>query len=74
LGPGHLGAILAIDTAQARDEDYYRGLLSRFRPLSHVTIEVRRRSSAIVFVRAFCAELKRESPSLSARDGEGSFL
>jgi cation diffusion facilitator family transporter len=41
LGPGHLGAILAIDTAQAHGAEYYRRLLSRFRALSHVTIEVR---------------------------------
>jgi Co/Zn/Cd efflux system component len=42
LGPGHLGAILAIRTREARGADYYRGLLSRFRSLSHLTIEVRR--------------------------------
>ena len=41
LGPGHLGAILSVGTRQARGPDYYRAKLARFRPLSHVTIEVR---------------------------------
>jgi cation diffusion facilitator family transporter len=41
LGPGHIGAILAIATARKRDPDYYRSLLERFRVLSHVTVEVR---------------------------------
>ncbi len=43
LGPGHLGAIVAVDTRQARGPDYYRDRLTvRFRALSHVTVEVRR--------------------------------
>jgi cation diffusion facilitator family transporter len=41
LGPGHLGAIVCVATQQARDADYYRAKLARFRSLSHVTIEVR---------------------------------
>ncbi len=41
LGPGHLGAIVSILTAQPRDVNYYRSRLSRFSMLSHVTIEVR---------------------------------
>jgi cation diffusion facilitator family transporter len=41
LGPGHLGAIVSIDTHEARGLDYYRAKLARFRSLSHVTIEVR---------------------------------
>jgi cation diffusion facilitator family transporter len=41
LGPGHLGAILSIDTAKRRGPEYYRRLLDRFRILSHMTIEVR---------------------------------
>ena len=41
LGPGHLGAILCVDTHQARGADYYRAKLARFRTLSHLTIEVR---------------------------------
>jgi cation diffusion facilitator family transporter len=40
LGPGHLGAILSINTFQARKSDYYRSKLARFRSLSHLTIEV----------------------------------
>ena len=42
LGPGHLGAIVSIMTAKPRDAEFYRSRLSRFRMLSHVTIEVRR--------------------------------
>ncbi len=41
LGPGHLGAIVCVATQQARDADYYRAKLARFRSLSHLTIEVR---------------------------------
>jgi Co/Zn/Cd efflux system component len=41
LGPGHLGAIVSIMTAKPRDAEFYRSRLSRFRMLSHVTIEVR---------------------------------
>jgi cation diffusion facilitator family transporter len=40
LGPGHLGAILAVCTDQPRDAEHYRAKLSRFRTLSHLTIEV----------------------------------
>ncbi len=40
LGPGHLGAIVSIMTANPRDAEFYRSRLSRFR-ISHVTIEVR---------------------------------
>jgi cation diffusion facilitator family transporter len=42
LGPGHLGAIVSVITAKPREPDYYRGLLARFRDLSHVTIEVQK--------------------------------
>lgn len=41
LGPGHLGAILCVDTLERRSADFYRAKLARFRSLSHVTIEVR---------------------------------
>jgi cation diffusion facilitator family transporter len=41
LGPGHLGAIVCVATPQARNADYYRAKLARFRSLSHLTIEVR---------------------------------
>ncbi|MDY7522806.1 CDF family Co(II)/Ni(II) efflux transporter DmeF [Sphingomonas sp. 10B4] len=40
LGPGHLGAILAVVTDKARNADYYRVLLARFKTLSHITVEV----------------------------------
>jgi len=43
LGPGHLGGIISVITAQARGADYYRARLSRFRSLSHLTIEVQSR-------------------------------
>jgi cation diffusion facilitator family transporter len=41
LGPGHLGAIVAVTTARPRGADFYRARLGRFATLSHVTIEVR---------------------------------
>ncbi|UDL96266.1 CDF family Co(II)/Ni(II) efflux transporter DmeF [Lichenihabitans sp. PAMC28606] len=41
LGPGHLGAILAVETRQPRSPDFYRQQLSRFPSLSHLTVEVR---------------------------------
>lgn len=41
LGPGHLGAILLINTPQeGRRSNFYRARLARFRSLSHLTIEV----------------------------------
>ncbi|WP_296706364.1 CDF family Co(II)/Ni(II) efflux transporter DmeF [Rhodoblastus sp.] len=41
LGPGHLGAVVSILTAEAtRGQDYYRERLTRFQSLSHLTIEV----------------------------------
>lgn len=43
LGPGHLGAIIAVVTKQPRDADYYRARLARFKSLSHLTIEVSHR-------------------------------
>jgi cation diffusion facilitator family transporter len=42
LGPGHLGAIVSVNTCQARGPDYYRAKLARFRSLSHLTVEVHR--------------------------------
>lgn len=42
LGPGHLGAILSVATAQARGPEFYRARLARFPALSHVTVEVQR--------------------------------
>ncbi len=40
LGPGHLGAIVSVNTREARGLDYYRAKLARYRSLSHLTIEV----------------------------------
>jgi cation diffusion facilitator family transporter len=40
LGPGHLGAILSVVSQPGRSSDYFRTKLTRFRSLSHVTIEV----------------------------------
>jgi cation diffusion facilitator family transporter len=40
LGPGHLGAILAVETNQAHGPGFYREKLSKFRTLSHVTVEI----------------------------------
>jgi cation diffusion facilitator family transporter len=42
LGPGHLGVIVSVATRRERGPDYYQALLSRFRALSHVTVEVQR--------------------------------
>jgi cation diffusion facilitator family transporter len=42
LGPGHLGAILAVATSQHRGPEYYRDRLAGFGTLSHLTIEVDR--------------------------------
>ena len=43
LGPGHLGAIVAVATAdRTREPEHYRRLLARFPALSHVTVEVGR--------------------------------
>ena len=40
LGPGHLGAIVAVETQQPRGVEFYREKLRRFPMLSHVTVEV----------------------------------
>jgi cation diffusion facilitator family transporter len=40
LGPGHLGAIVSVVTAQAREASYYKARLARFTSLSHLTVEV----------------------------------
>jgi Co/Zn/Cd efflux system component len=41
-GPGHLGAILSVNTAEDRGPAFYRERLARFPALSHVTVEVQR--------------------------------
>jgi len=41
LGPGHFGGIVSIATSSQRDTDFYRARLSRFKALSHLTVEVR---------------------------------
>ncbi|MCB8882961.1 CDF family Co(II)/Ni(II) efflux transporter DmeF [Acidisoma cellulosilytica] len=42
LGPGHLGAIVAVTTAKPRGAEFYHARLSRFPALSHLTVEVQR--------------------------------
>jgi cation diffusion facilitator family transporter len=44
LGPGHLGAILSIITTKNRDADYYRAKLASFQALSHLTVELSRKT------------------------------
>lgn len=46
LGPGHLGAILSVETATDRDDAYYRNRLAGFPSLSHLTVEMVRRRKA----------------------------
>jgi Co/Zn/Cd efflux system component len=46
LGPGHLAAVLAIATSKPRDATFYRGRLSSFACLSHITVEVARAGGA----------------------------
>jgi Co/Zn/Cd efflux system component len=41
LGPGHLGAIVSVETTSPRADSFYRGKLSSFSALSHVTLELR---------------------------------
>jgi Co/Zn/Cd efflux system component len=40
LGPGHLGAIVAVATASDRDARYYHERLAGLSAISHLTIEV----------------------------------
>ena len=40
VGPGHVAAILSVETDEARDAGFYRAMLDRFRVLSHVTVEI----------------------------------
>jgi cation diffusion facilitator family transporter len=42
LGPGHLGVVVSVITRKSRDAAFYRGILGRFKALSHVTVEVTR--------------------------------
>lgn len=40
LGPGHLGAIVGIESSHDRSSKFYRDKLSQFRMLSHLTVEI----------------------------------
>jgi cation diffusion facilitator family transporter len=40
LGPGHLGAVVSVMTAEERDCNFYRARLKQFAALSHITVEV----------------------------------
>ena len=42
LGPGHLGAIVAVVTGTDRTPDFYRSRLARIPSVSHLTVEVNR--------------------------------
>ncbi|WP_375392536.1 CDF family Co(II)/Ni(II) efflux transporter DmeF [uncultured Sphingomonas sp.] len=42
LGPGHLGAIVAVETRKGRTADFYRERLGRLPSISHLTVEVTR--------------------------------
>lgn len=42
LGPGHLGAIVSVSTANDRNADFYRGNLAGFSLLSHLTVGISR--------------------------------
>jgi len=46
LGPGHLGAIVSIETDSLRDAEFYRSRLNHIAMLSHLTVEVRRVAGA----------------------------
>ena len=40
LGPGHLGAIVAVETCQTHTPEFYREKLSHLPMLSHITVEI----------------------------------
>ena len=40
LGPGHLGAIVAVETSEARSPEFYREKLRHLPMLSHITVEI----------------------------------
>jgi Co/Zn/Cd efflux system component len=42
LGPGHLGAIVCLETDSGHGPDFYRERLRDIPTLSHVTVEVQR--------------------------------
>jgi cation diffusion facilitator family transporter len=46
LGPGHLGAIVAVETRESREVEFYRRKLRRFPMLSHVTVEISQETSS----------------------------
>jgi Co/Zn/Cd efflux system component len=43
LGPGHLGAILSVETDSERGIEFYRAAAARVARFSHLTIEIARR-------------------------------
>ena len=40
LGPGHLGAIVSVETSASHSAEFYHDRLRRFPALSHLTVEV----------------------------------
>ncbi len=45
LGPGHLGAIVSIETSSGRGVEHYRDIVRAIGNFSHLTVEVLRRAS-----------------------------
>ncbi|MEO8812793.1 MAG: CDF family Co(II)/Ni(II) efflux transporter DmeF [Caulobacteraceae bacterium] len=52
LGPGHLGAIVAVTGTAPREPAFYKAMLERLPSLSHVTVEVTRAGGAETMVGA----------------------
>ena len=46
LGPGHLGAILSVETASTRESADYHALAREIAAFSHLTVEIARRPGA----------------------------
>lgn len=44
LGPGHFGALAHVEPASRREAEDYRGTIAALAPLSHLTVEVVRRT------------------------------
>jgi len=48
LGPGHLGAVLAVSTTDARDAAYYHRVLAPLAAIRHLTVEVNHKAARLV--------------------------
>ena len=47
LGPGHFGAVACVETASAREVGEYRAKIAALAPLSHLTVEIVRRTHGV---------------------------